>query len=262
MRYVREGGALMIAAGPEFAGQTSLFRSPLGPILPAQPMAASSTRPTRRASARSGRMHPVTRDLPAATASRLPGASWLRMVSRQCPQRFGRHERASGQAAADAQPRRQGACRAVPLRSRRLWRAAIAMAGHISICCGGWRIGMKEPELEEEALRAVARGQAIEFERQTLGEAPEPLTLTGPRWRKRGACRSSRFATGFSARPRRRQRWGCTRPRPEGSRRSSASAPTIPASSPMSSRQRAPPRHWRIARAVAAGVSDVTRAGA
>jgi hypothetical protein len=39
---------------------------------------------------------------------------------------------------------------------------------------------MKEPELEEEALRAVARGQAIEFERQTLGEAPEPLTLTGP----------------------------------------------------------------------------------
>ena len=37
VRYVREGGALLIAAGPEYAGAQSLARTPLGQILPAIP---------------------------------------------------------------------------------------------------------------------------------------------------------------------------------------------------------------------------------
>ena len=39
---------------------------------------------------------------------------------------------------------------------------------------------MKEPDLEEEALRATARNGVIEVERQTLGDTPSPLTITGP----------------------------------------------------------------------------------
>jgi hypothetical protein len=39
---------------------------------------------------------------------------------------------------------------------------------------------MKEPELEEEALRARARGREIAIERQSLKPAVGPLTLTGP----------------------------------------------------------------------------------
>ena len=37
VRYVREGGALLIAAGPEFASSTSLARTRLASILPGEP---------------------------------------------------------------------------------------------------------------------------------------------------------------------------------------------------------------------------------
>ena len=40
---------------------------------------------------------------------------------------------------------------------------------------------MKEPELEEEALRATARGREVTIERQTLGTDAPLVLLTGPR---------------------------------------------------------------------------------
>ena len=36
-RYVREGGAVLVAAGPDYASPTSLWRTPLEQILPAEP---------------------------------------------------------------------------------------------------------------------------------------------------------------------------------------------------------------------------------
>ena len=39
---------------------------------------------------------------------------------------------------------------------------------------------MKEPELEEEALRATARGREISIERQSLGDEVPPVTVTAP----------------------------------------------------------------------------------
>ena len=36
-RYVRGGGAVLIAAGPDYASQTSLWRTPLEAVLPAEP---------------------------------------------------------------------------------------------------------------------------------------------------------------------------------------------------------------------------------
>ena len=37
VRYVREGGAVLVAAGPEFAGASSLARTRLAPIIPGSP---------------------------------------------------------------------------------------------------------------------------------------------------------------------------------------------------------------------------------
>src|SRR3546814_16355204 len=39
---------------------------------------------------------------------------------------------------------------------------------------------MKEPELEEEALTAQARGRTLEAPRQTIGDEPDPATLPQP----------------------------------------------------------------------------------
>ncbi len=43
---------------------------------------------------------------------------------------------------------------------------------------------MKEPELEEEALRLSVRGTNLVVERQTLGDTVAPVTLTDPTGRK------------------------------------------------------------------------------
>ena len=36
-RYVRAGGAVLVAAGPDYASQTSIWRTPLDVVLPAEP---------------------------------------------------------------------------------------------------------------------------------------------------------------------------------------------------------------------------------
>ncbi len=63
VRYVRDGGALLVAAGPEFAGATTLSRTPLAAVLPAQPDGRTIEEPFRARLTDRGRRHPVTRDL-------------------------------------------------------------------------------------------------------------------------------------------------------------------------------------------------------
>jgi hypothetical protein len=73
-------------------------------------------------------------------------------------------------------------------------RVALFLSDHAWLWARGFRDGgpyldllrrlshwlMKEPELEEEALRATVRGATVEVERQTLRDNPGPITITGP----------------------------------------------------------------------------------
>src|SRR5207237_5787250 len=63
-RYVENGGALLLASGPEFADETSIYRTPLAAVLPAQPTGEVITQAYRPLITRAGFAHPVTRDLP------------------------------------------------------------------------------------------------------------------------------------------------------------------------------------------------------
>lgn len=76
--YVRNGGALLVAAGPDFAGPLSLAKSSLSQILPALPtgmMAQDSLfRPTRSAL---GTRHPVSQNL---TQSEDKWGRWARVI--------------------------------------------------------------------------------------------------------------------------------------------------------------------------------------
>src|SRR6202171_5787489 len=62
-RYVRQGGAVLVAAGPDYASQTSIWRTPLDQILPAEPTGRMTETPFRAALSDAGRRHPVTRGL-------------------------------------------------------------------------------------------------------------------------------------------------------------------------------------------------------
>jgi hypothetical protein len=54
-RYVRDGGAVLVASGPAFAGVESLWRTPLSEVLPARPTAGVIEEGLRRGSPRPAR---------------------------------------------------------------------------------------------------------------------------------------------------------------------------------------------------------------
>src|SRR6187200_402869 len=62
-RYVRQGGALLIAAGPDYASPTSIWRTPLEQILPAEPSGRTVEIPFHAQLTEPGKRHPVTRGL-------------------------------------------------------------------------------------------------------------------------------------------------------------------------------------------------------
>jgi hypothetical protein len=181
VRYVRDGGALLIAAGPEYSGAQSLARTPLGQILPAQPDGSVFDEAYRARVSEPGKRHPVTRDLPGSDVEPPRWGEWLRLVG----------ARARSGSTVMTGP---GDRPLLLLAREQKGRVALFLSDHAWLWARGFRDGgphldllrrlghwlMKEPDLEEEALRASARGRNIEIERQTLGDNPAPATITAP----------------------------------------------------------------------------------
>ncbi|KZY52377.1 hypothetical protein A3734_19095, partial [Sulfitobacter sp. HI0054] len=75
-QYVRKGGAVLVAAGPDFASADSLYRSPLGTVLPATPTARVLEEAFPPVVTDIGQRHPVTADLPGKG----DWGRWLRQI--------------------------------------------------------------------------------------------------------------------------------------------------------------------------------------
>ena len=178
-QYVEGGGAVLIAAGPDFASADSLFRTPLEGILPARPTARVLEERYRPAITDLGQRHPVTSGLEQEF-----GAEWGRWM-RQIEV-----EQASGDAVMagiDDRPLlvldRVGDGRVALLASDHawLWNRGYEGGGpqlELLRRLAHWM--MKEPELEEEALWAEATGQQMRIIRRTLNETVGPVTITTP----------------------------------------------------------------------------------
>jgi hypothetical protein len=193
VRYVRDGGALLIAAGPEYSGAQSLSRTPLGQILPAQPDGSVFDEAYRARVSEPGKRHPVTRDLPGSETEPPRWGEWLRLVG----------ARARSGSTVMTGP---GDRPLLLLAREQKGRVALFLSDHAWLWARGFRDGgphldllrrlghwlMKEPDLEEEALRASARGRNIEIERQTLGDNPAPAIITAPD----GSTRTVPFEAG------------------------------------------------------------------
>lgn len=193
VRYVRDGGALLIAAGPEYSGAQSLARTPLGQILPAQPDGSVFDEAYRARVSEPGKRHPVTRDLPGSEVEPPRWGEWLRLVGARAR---------SGSTVMTGPGERP----LLLLAREQKGRVALFLSDHAWLWARGFRDGgphldllrrlghwlMKEPDLEEEALRASARGRNIEIERQTLGDNPAPAIITAPD----GSVRTVPFEAG------------------------------------------------------------------
>ena len=175
--YVRKGGAVLVAAGPDFATADSLFRSPLGAVMPAVPTARVREEAYRPKVTELGERHPVTTNLP----SRGDWGRWLRQIDVR-PN--------SGNvvmSGIDDNPLlvldRVGEGRVALLASDHAWLWSRGYEGggpqlELLRRLAHWM--MKEPELEEEALTATASGQSMQIERRTLSDTVPPVTVTAP----------------------------------------------------------------------------------
>src|ERR1700681_374066 len=79
-RYVRDGGAVLVAAGPDYASPTSIWRTPLDQILPAEPSGKMTELPFYARLTDPGRRHPVTRGLEGGGDNPPHWSRWFRLV--------------------------------------------------------------------------------------------------------------------------------------------------------------------------------------
>jgi hypothetical protein len=180
-KYVREGGAVLLASGSEFAGPGSLATTPLRQILPASPTGDQVERPYLPRLSKVGERHPVTRALPGWKPEGPDWSPWFRLVQSRV---------ANGQSImtgpGDAPLlvlNRVGKGRVAQLLSDHawLWARGLGEGGpYIDLLRRLVHWQMKEPELDEEALRLTARGRQLTIERQTLAETAQDIRLTGP----------------------------------------------------------------------------------
>ncbi len=135
-RYVRNGGALLVASGPDYANDGSLYQTPLSPVLPAAPTGHITEEPYHAVVTNLGERHPVTRDLdrrqlrPAALGSLVP--------SHRCRQadRRGGHGRAPRRSrCSSSSARARAASRCFCPTMPGCGRVATRVAGRMSTCC-------------------------------------------------------------------------------------------------------------------------------
>src|SRR5215471_11200158 len=80
VRYVRAGGAVLVAAGPDYASPTSIWRTPLDVILPAEPNGRTTDGAFRAELTDLGKRHPVTADLPGSAGPEPAWGRWFRQA--------------------------------------------------------------------------------------------------------------------------------------------------------------------------------------
>jgi hypothetical protein len=180
-RYVADGGAVLIASGPDLAGEDGLYNTPLSDIIAAAPTGQVLEGPFKPELTDQGKKHPVTSGLPGSDGAEPSWGRWFRLVETTTT---GGETVMSG---LDGKPllvlARQGEGRVAQLLSDQGWLWSRGFEGggpqtELLRRMAHWL--MKEPDLEEEALGGSQRAGNLVIERRTMAETVEPVTVTLP----------------------------------------------------------------------------------
>ncbi len=180
-RYVRDGGAVLVAAGPDYASPTSIWHTPLDAILPAEPDGNVTEEAFRPTLTELGQRHPVTRGLEGSDSDPPKWSEWFRIVDTA---------NASGTTVMQGPDEKP----LLVLSHEVEGRVALLLSDHIWLWARGFEGGgphldllrrlshwlMKEPDLEEEALRLSVNGHNLVVRRQTMADQVADITLTSP----------------------------------------------------------------------------------
>jgi hypothetical protein len=181
--YVENGGALLVSSGPEFADQTSIYRTPLASVLPARPTGDVIAQGFKPAVTPAGAAHPVTSGLSGANTPTKPAdwGRWFRMIGAT---------KVSGETLMSGPGDRP----LLVLDRVKKGRVAMLLSDQIWLWARGFEGGgpqaellrklahwlMKEPELEEERLSASIDSGRLLVERHTMADQAKPVMLTMP----------------------------------------------------------------------------------
>ncbi len=180
-QYIEQGGAVLIVAGPDDLGPDSIYNTPLGAVLPAEPNGSAHETPFIPTVTDLGRKHPVTRDLPGSEANPPKWSPWFRTFDSTVQ---------AGQTVmtgADGLPllvlSHQGEGRIAMLMSDDVWLWARQYDGggpYLPLLrrLAHWLV--HEPDLEEDALKLSVDAGALVITRQTLGDTVPPVSVTKP----------------------------------------------------------------------------------
>src|SRR3954465_4105852 len=179
-RYVRAGGAVLVSAGPDYASTTSIWRTPLDSVLPAEPVGVTE-KPFYAHLSDAGKRHPVTRGLEGSASEPPHWARFFRTVETR------NATSAPVMTGADGKPllllSRVGEGRVALLLSDHIWLWARGYEGggpHLDLLrrMSHWLV--KQPDLDEEALRLLVQGKDLAVIRQTMADNVSPVTVTSP----------------------------------------------------------------------------------
>lgn len=184
--YVEQGGAVLISSGPEYGSAESIYRSPLGQILPGAPTARVFEEGFVPQITDIGQRHPVTEGLDLLSPNPDgdgPGwGRWFRLVDVLVPQ-----DATTVMSGLDDRPllvlNRIGEGRVSLMASDHSWLWDRGYEGggpqlELLRRLAHWM--MKEPELEEEKLSVEPTGQTMRVIRRTLDLETADVTVTHP----------------------------------------------------------------------------------
>ncbi|MBK8173873.1 MAG: hypothetical protein IPK66_00795 [Rhodospirillales bacterium] len=188
--YVRQGGALLVSVGPEFAGPQSLYSTPLGDVLPIAPDGRIIDKAFRPEVSDVGHRHPVTAALPGEGQTNNDGGAapsgpswgrWFRLIGGEA--RTG----TTLMTGDDGQPllavARVGDGRVAQLMSDQIWLWSRGYDGggpHAELLRRLAHWLMKEPDLEEERLAVQASDGILTVTRRSLEAGDVDVTVTDP----------------------------------------------------------------------------------
>ncbi len=179
--YVKRGGAVLIAAGPDFAAEDGLYNTPLNAVLQVVPSGQILQGGFKPQVTERGQRHPVTRDLPGAEGTTPNWGRWFRLVDAQAE---------SGEVVMSGLDNKP----LLVLSREEQGRLALLLSDHGWLWARGYEGGgpqtellrrlahwlMKEPDLEEEYLSGKQDNDNILIERRTMADSADPVTVTLP----------------------------------------------------------------------------------
>lgn len=177
VEYVRNGGAVLVSAGPDFASANSISRSPLGDILPAVSNSRIINDPYVPRVSDLGARHPVTQDLP----DNPDWGRWFRQIDLDVTRGQTVMSGAQDKPLLVLDRVDQGRVALIASDQVWLWYRQFEQGGpqqELLRRVAHWL--MQEPDLEEEALSAVQNGPDIVITRRSLADQVSSLTLIAP----------------------------------------------------------------------------------